>query len=184
MCFINFNGGEKFSNGENTFTMCQQSPEVSVHARKIISEYSDLPIPSGVCHFGFIRDSKTGDTYAFALDVEMAIDESLLCFMNNFTDWVLLESEDVEKFGLSFSDMNVGYLPDFWKVVQKCIENPIPPKTKMQVKRRFEYRDFVLEWDIIKGEKIFRLYRTIDKAKNTVVAVASFKENETFKITL
>lgn len=126
--------------------------EIEAAAAKIIREFTETDI-SGM-HTTFIRDGSNGEIYAVAFissdqksfHQEIKFPEGREHFLRQFADWVVIESDDAEKFKLNFTDMIGGWLPQHWFFITKCLEHPTRPKSKSAKIRKWSHGNHFLSY--------------------------------------
>lgn len=118
-------------------------------AAGIIREFTETDISD--CTTTFIRDSQTGDIYAVAIPFKairiqqmIQFPEGKEHFLHQFADWVLMEQPEAQQFNLQFTDMIDGWLPDHWRMIQKCLESPTRGKSKHTTIKKWEHGNHVL----------------------------------------
>ena len=131
--------------------LTEYSSKIQLAAANIIREYTETD-PGGYSAT-FIRDGLNGDIYAVLMDSKsIDIPENLQFpegkehFLRQFPDWVLIESDDAEKFKLNFTDMIGGWLPQHWFFITKCLEHPTRPKSKSAKIRKWSHGNHFLSY--------------------------------------
>lgn len=126
--------------------------QIQLAAAAIIKNFTETD-PGGYSAT-FIRDGLNGDIYAILQNVDEPYKQTAIVefpegkehFLRQFPDWVLIESDDAEKFKLNFTDMIGGWLPQHWFFITKCLEHPTRPKSKSAKIRKWSHGNHFLSY--------------------------------------
>lgn len=176
MLEIDFKSGDIYDNpctGEGSFTLFRPGkPAEELKIKKVFQKHTETDVEE--CSFGFVREHSTGEIYAVAFDSPVKGNDSNQRFMQQFTDWVVLEQDDVDAFGFNFVDMIHGFLPDWWKTIMMCKTSGRSMKHKNSKEFISSWQNFKLKFSNQKGGT-YLLTRYVD---NIPSPVCIFSPNE------
>lgn len=182
MAQLNFTDGVVFDSpltGEQSFTFLNP-PGNDGLVERMFTEYTETFV--GDCSFGFVRAHESGTIYAVAYNPQIQIESNRHePFMDQFEDWIQLEGDEIEVFGISFPDQIKGFLPDWWAIIIQCMNEAPMRKTKNSKSRVWTFEHYQLAFDPIEGGTFTLTQFQSFLIADIPVTVCKFIQNEVIK---